>query len=320
MNDEQLTQRMRAASEAIEMSDSAQARHLEAISAALSDGDVIPLSSARSTRRRQVIASIVAAAVIAPAGLAAASEDSVPGDPLYGVKQLSERVLVLFDSDIIARHRIEEIEALEDAGPIEPELYEDAREALTELGDDHPLWERLSASTATLADEDEGESTPDDDRSDNEAVSIPAVSLELDLPDGTEATITIEAGRILDIGVPAGWAVRELDDDEAMLKSASYEVEIDLQTDGTLRTEVTTRVDVDDDSTSDDGEESDPDTGDSDEPDDESATEVTIPAGDSSDDSEDPDDDAEDDDPDDDPDDDESPDDDPEDDDASNDG
>ena len=241
MNDEQMTQRMRAASEAIEMSDSAQVRHLEAISAALSDGDVIPLSSARSTRRRQVIASIVAAAVIAPAGLAAASEDSVPGDTLYGVKQLSEKVLVLFDSDIIARHRIEEIEALEDAGPIEPELYEDAREALTELGDDHPLWERLSASTATLADEDEREPTPDDDddRSDTEAVSTAPVRLELDLPDGTEATITIDAGRIVDIDAPAGWAVRELDDDEATLNSASYEVEIDLETDGTLRTEVT---------------------------------------------------------------------------------
>jgi hypothetical protein len=262
MNDEQLTQRIRAASEAIEMSDRAQAGHLEAISAALSDTDAVPLSSARSTRRRPVIASIVAVAMLAPAGLAAASEDSVPGDSLYGVKQLSEKVLVLFDSDIVARHRIEEIEALEDAGRIEPRLYEDAREALSELGEDHPLWERLSAPTAAPADEDEADSSPDDDDDRSQAGPIAPARLALDLPDGTEATITVEAGRIVDIAAPAGWAVSEIDDDEATLKSASYEVEIEVDPDGTVRTEVTARVDIDDDSASDDPDvDNDGDTG-----------------------------------------------------------
>ncbi len=255
MNDEQLTQRLKAASEAIEISDDAQGRHLEAISAALSAGDVVPLSAARSTRRRQVIASIVAAAVIVPAGLAAASEDAVPGDTLYGIKQLSERVLVLFDSDIIARHRVEEIEALEDSGRTEPALYDDAREALTELGEDHPLWERLSTSPETLADEDAGEPDPvdDDDRSEVEEVAIAPLRLVLDLPDGTEATIIVEAGRIVDITTPAGWDVSEKDDDEATLRSQSYEVEIDLQPAGALRAEVTARVDTDDDPSADDG-------------------------------------------------------------------
>ena len=59
MNDEQLTQRMRAASEAVQMSDSVQARHLEAISAALEsaatpDADVIALTTAGTTRRRSM--------------------------------------------------------------------------------------------------------------------------------------------------------------------------------------------------------------------------------------------------------------------------
>ncbi len=292
MNDEQLTQRLKAASEAIEISDDAQGRHLEAISAALSAGDVIPLSAARSTRRRQVIASIVAAAVIVPAGLAAASEDAVPGDTLYGIKQLSERVLVLFDSDIIARHRVEEIEALEDSGRTEPALYDDAREALTELGEDHPLWERLSTSPATLADEDAGEPDPVDDdyRSDTEEVPIAPLRLVLDLPDGTEATIIVEAGRIVDITTPAGWDVSEKEDNEATLESRSYEVEIDLQPEGALRAEVTARADTDDDPSADDGGLADSDIDEPDEPDDDetgSTSPEDDPEGDSSDDTED---------------------------------
>lgn len=186
MNDEQLTQRLRAASEAIEMSDSAQAQHLEAISAALAtgagaaDGTVVPLSTAGAGRRRRIVASLVAAAVIAPAGLAAASEGSIPGDALYPVKQLSERVLVLFDSDVIARHRIEEIEALDTAGQFDPELYDDAREALIELGEDHPLWERLTSSTKTTSDPDDRDepTIEDDDRSELEPADDSSLDTE----------------------------------------------------------------------------------------------------------------------------------------------
>lgn len=199
MNDEQLTQRLRAASEAIEMSDSAQAQHLEAISAALAtgagaaDGTVVPLSTAGAGRRRRIVASLVAAAVIAPAGLAAASEGSIPGDALYPVKQLSERVLVLFDSDVIARHRIEEIEALDTAGQFDPELYDDAREALIELGEDHPLWERLTSSTKTTSDPDDRDepTIEDDDRSELEPAddsSLDTETTDRDDDDDTPST------------------------------------------------------------------------------------------------------------------------------------
>ena len=96
MNDEQLTQRMRAASEAVQMSDSTQAQHLEAISAALEsaatpDADVISLAAASTTRRRRIVASVVAAAVMVPAGLAAASgcaRERVP--PPEGVLVVSQ--------------------------------------------------------------------------------------------------------------------------------------------------------------------------------------------------------------------------------------
>ncbi len=246
MNDEQLTQRMRAASDAIEMSDTAQAQHLEAISAALttgadtSDDTVVPLS--RASRRRRIVASVVAAAVIAPAGLAAASEGSIPGDALYPVKQLSERVIVLFDSDVIARHRIEEIERLEASGRFDPELYDDAREALTELGEGHPLWERLAASS----DDYDRQSPPiaqDDDEPSEQAASPTTVTLTL--PDGSRATLTIADGELTDISPPAGWTVTELDDDGATMRSDDLEVEVKVRDDGSVDSEIVDRLDDD---------------------------------------------------------------------------
>lgn len=266
MNDEQLTQRMRAASEAIGMSDAAQARHLEAISAALPSDNVVALSAAAPSRRRRIVASVVAAVVIAPAGLAAASEGSVPGDALYPVKQISERVLVLFDSDVVARHRIQEIEALEAVGRFDTDLYDAARQALTELGENHPLWERLASSTEGADDSDGGEETTtadDDDRSELEPAD--SATVELVLPDGSKAVLTIAGGELLDVDPPAGWTVTELDDDEATLTADTFEVEVRVRSDGSLDTEISERRDDDTASTGgeseDDGTEADDSAG-----------------------------------------------------------
>lgn len=270
MNDEQTSQRMRAAAESITISETAQARHLEAISAALSEGEAVSLAGARSNRRRRAVASIVAAAVIAPAGLAAASEGSVPGDTLYPVKQLSERVLVLFDSEVIARHRLEEIEALEAIGRPDPDLYDDARAALTELGEGHPLWERLASSSMAADDED---------RSRGEAPPPGRVTLRL--PDGSEAAFMITHNGLVEVDPPTGWLVIELDDDVATLTSAHFEVDVQLLSDGTLNAEVTQRTPDDDDSPSSSvGEPAEPD-------DDESGATVTQPTTPSEDESDD---------------------------------
>ncbi len=238
MNDELLTQRLRAASETIEMSEHAQARHLEAIAAALSGDNVTPLPSTAMNRRRRFVASIVAAAVIAPAGLAAASEDSVPGDALYGVKQVSERVLVLFDSDVIARHRIEELEALESRGEATSDLYELAVSALTELDEDHSLWQRLEASPRFVA-EAVGEDDPfaDDDRSIDDTPR-PPTTIDVTLPDGSTAVVSVEDGRITEVETPTGWAVVEIDGDEVTVRSARHEVELELLDNGELRSTV----------------------------------------------------------------------------------
>lgn len=259
MNDEQLTQRLQAASEAIEMSDAAQARHLNAISAALatdsSNGPVVSLSTATS-RRRRIVASVVAAAVIAPTGLAAASEGSVPGEALYPVKQLSERVIVLFDSDVIARHRIEEIEALEDAA--ESSLIEDARRALVALGEDHPLWQRLASAIAhdgpavelTIA----GTTEEDDDGSEDDALAAAVEGVVL--PDGTEALFTIVGHEFRSVEPPDGWTATALDDDGATLENGEYTVEIALRRDGSLAAEAFERTDRGADSDADESEDS----------------------------------------------------------------
>jgi hypothetical protein len=266
MNDEQLTQRMRAASVAVEISDRAQARHLEAMAAALSElseSEVVSIDAARP-RRRQIVASIVAAAVIAPAGLAAASEGTLPGDPLYSVKQASEKVLVLFDTDLIARHRIEEIEALEDQGMSDSSLVESARLALAELGADHPLWKRLEASTAR--DDADEQAAPlaevlDDNPSDaSEAADDTLDTLTVDLPDGTQATITVDDGDIAQVAAPTGWTVTDVDDTHARIENGKLEVEIDLLEDGSAHLEVR-ELDASDTSDADDAESRDSEIG-----------------------------------------------------------
>ncbi len=240
MNDQQLTQRIRSASEAIVMSDSTQARQLEAIAATLAEDEVTSIDSTRT--RRRVVASIIAAAMIAPAGLAAASETSVPGDPLYPVKQLSEKVLVLFDEDVIARHRVEEIESLEDRGTNDPSLVESARLALSALGSDHALWQRLEASTAEVEiDEDESQSETSlpgisDDEGSDDPDESPAETenVTVGLPDGSWATITVEED-IVDVVTPPGWTVTEVDGNRARIANGTIEVEIELLEDGSVR-------------------------------------------------------------------------------------
>lgn len=259
------------------MSDSSQARHLEAISVALSpagtatDADIVPLSAARMTRRRRMVASVVAAALIAPAGLAAASEGSIPGDALYSVKQISERVLVLFDSDVIAEHRVEEIEALEAAGRFDAELYDDARAALTELGEDHPLWRRLAAATGHR--HDDRSVSDDDDRSEDDA----GVSVEgLTLPDGGTVTATLVGNELLKLDLPPGWRLTEIDDDEATLEHDDYRVEIDVLSDGSLAVDVMDRLErSDDDGDSGDSVEDETSATDSEEDDDSADTSTT---------------------------------------------
>ena len=93
---------------------STSARHGASIEEAIRTVDV-PTLSTPSRWRMRVPALVTAAMVIAPVGAAVAAENTNPGDVLYPVKRIVEPIRSLFDSDIAATHRIEELARIVDS-------------------------------------------------------------------------------------------------------------------------------------------------------------------------------------------------------------
>lgn len=109
----------------------------------------------RSWTRRWAAGVATATALFVPAGAAvAASQSALPGDMLYPVKQLSEPVRGVFDPDVSARHRLDELESLLTHGS-SPETLRSAADAaqlaVAGLPEHHRLHERLAALLALLA-------------------------------------------------------------------------------------------------------------------------------------------------------------------------
>ncbi len=129
----------------IEVSTTTRQRHLNQVTTAI---HLQPPQ--RSLRKLTLI--LAAVLVLVPLG-AWASESSVPGDFLHPVKRFLEPAWALFDDDVRARHRVEELEALiEQQGPqslIDQQLI-DAEAA---VGDDPLLLERLEVAKEGLTPE-----------------------------------------------------------------------------------------------------------------------------------------------------------------------
>lgn len=107
--------------------------HLAAIHAAT--------AAARPRRwawRHRTAVLVTAASIGSPVGLAIAAEGSIPGDALYPVKRVTERVLGLFDRDLPTDHRLDELAAMIErdaaAEDLEPAV-DDAQEAVASRGD-----------------------------------------------------------------------------------------------------------------------------------------------------------------------------------------
>ncbi len=95
----------------IEVDSETRERHLAEVGAAVRAAPPAPVPTAFGLRRR-VAAAVAAIFIVAPAGMALAAEDAVPGDFLYPVKEITERVRSYVDRDIEATHRVEEVERL----------------------------------------------------------------------------------------------------------------------------------------------------------------------------------------------------------------
>ncbi|MEA3502482.1 MAG: hypothetical protein U9R47_06880, partial [Actinomycetota bacterium] len=95
----------------IEVDPETKERHLAEMGAAIRTAPPTPVPAGFGLRRR-VAAAVAAVFIVAPAGMALAAEDAVPGDFLYPVKEITERVRSLVDPDIEATHRVEEVERL----------------------------------------------------------------------------------------------------------------------------------------------------------------------------------------------------------------
>lgn len=80
-------------------------RHMAAIGTALR-------RRPRPRPRRKWALGVVTAALVAGPVAGVASEGALPGDPLYPVKLTIEPVRALFDSDVVAEHRVAELDGL----------------------------------------------------------------------------------------------------------------------------------------------------------------------------------------------------------------
>ncbi len=126
------------------------------------DRYLIPLFSPGRARRWAGVLVVILALVLASAGTAIAAQSSIPGEPLYPVKRVTERLGLLVVRDRpgkthlrleFTKRRTEEIEALDDRGEeveesILVELATETEETLEEIevapeGSREPLFEKL---------------------------------------------------------------------------------------------------------------------------------------------------------------------------------
>ncbi len=103
-------------------------------------------SGFRLSWRRWVASAAAAGALLTPAA-AIAADGALPGDALYPIKRLLEPVVRLVDRDVIAEHRVEELEVLiarDGSSDIVTDLLIDARAAVGAV-DVPELRDRLAA-------------------------------------------------------------------------------------------------------------------------------------------------------------------------------
>ena len=160
MADQDALERLSAAYRT-EVEEGTKERHIAEMSVAIRTAPPVPVPAGFALRRRIAGAAAAVAVVVAPVGMAVAAEDAVPGEFLYPVKQVTERVRAFVDDDIAATHRVEEAEHLVIRGAPIVEItraVERAEAATSGLMEDRFLGPRLESIRERLRQQDELES------------------------------------------------------------------------------------------------------------------------------------------------------------------
>ncbi|NNC91634.1 MAG: carboxypeptidase regulatory-like domain-containing protein [Acidimicrobiia bacterium] len=134
--------------------DEARSRPLATIASAVAAGQQTVPKPVRRARRRLSAALVTASLIVLPTGIALAAEGSIPGDILYPVKKVTEKIRALVDEDVVAEHRVEELEKLVAAdAPAEviADQIDRATVEINRLEADQQLEERLEEATTGVA-------------------------------------------------------------------------------------------------------------------------------------------------------------------------
>lgn len=135
------------------VADEHKERRRAQLAAAVEEAALRPSPVARTRRRFSVVA-VTAALLALPAGVALAAENALPGEALYPVKRVTETVRSWVDDDIVAEHRVDELEELLAAGAPNDRITDQVDRASTEvdrLRSDHVLQGRLAAALRDVA-------------------------------------------------------------------------------------------------------------------------------------------------------------------------
>ena len=142
----------------VEVAEDTKTRHIAEMGVALKAAPPAPVPNGFALRRRLAGALAAVFVVVAPVGMAVAAEDSVPGDVLYPMKQVTERVRAVFDDQVEATHRVEEVERLVFLRAPRAAItraVERAEAATSELVDRSSLGSRLESARQRLQEQDE---------------------------------------------------------------------------------------------------------------------------------------------------------------------
>ncbi|HEX9887880.1 MAG TPA: hypothetical protein VGA69_00255 [Nitriliruptorales bacterium] len=171
-------------------------RHLAALDASLRRPAPRP-----GWRHRLATGLAAAATALTPVTVAVAAEGAVPGDALYGVKQVTERVRSVARDEIVLEHRVAELHALLERGTDEDTLIvavERGVEAALDQPDEPELQERLAGLALEAAGRVRDPSRLALDRLPTRQIGIPQPAPPTDLdptPDPRPMTTTAPSPR-----------------------------------------------------------------------------------------------------------------------------